>query len=217
MANTELQFEMAMRDQIIYNQQETQRNMWNVLMGLGLEEKQILEAASKQGILIEDATMTSYPGLSDSKQSQNTGSYISLPYSPSSTQSVSKSSSIFKRTEDASGRSFSKENVHMPHTICREEHHSSYYYMTRDSSPSALMRPRKSNEHFLHDASPGSGTPYKYTRDFHDVQQHMRTMSSSYSGSPSQTSSLKSDFWQHQKVCNKNVICIMLLRKISGL
>ncbi|KAK1383143.1 Kinesin-like protein KIN-8B [Heracleum sosnowskyi] len=199
MANTELQFEMAMRDQIIYNQQETQRNMWNVLMGLGLEEKQILEAAAKQGILIEDATMTSYHGLSDSKQSQNTGSYISLPYSPSSTQSVSKSSCTFQQTEDASGRSFSKENSHMPHTICREEHHSSYYYMTRDSSPSALMRPRKSNEHFLHDTSPESGTPYKYTRDLHDVHQHMRTMSSSYSGSPTQTSSFKSDFWQHQK------------------
>ena len=204
MANTELQFEMAMRDQIIYNQQETQRNMWNVLMGLGLEEKQILEAATKQGILIEDATMSSYQGLSDSKQSQNTGSCISLPYSSSSTQSFSRSSCMFQQSEDDSGRPFSKENPNMPRTICREEHHSSYYYMTRDNRPSALMRPRKSTEHFLNDPSSESVTPCKYTPELHDIHQHMRTMSSSYCGSPIQTSSFKSDFWQHQKVC-KNV------------
>ncbi|KAL1824184.1 hypothetical protein ACET3Z_010962 [Daucus carota] len=198
MANTELQFEMAMRDQIIYDQQETQRNMWNVLLGLGLEEKQILEAATKQGILIEDATMSSYQGLSDNKQSQNTGS-ISLPYSSSSTQSFSRSSCMFQQSEDDSGRPFSKENPNMHRTICREEHHSSYYYMTRDNCPSAFMRPRKSTEHFINDPGSESVTPCKYTPELHDIHQHMRTMSSSYCGSPIQTSSFKSDFWQHQK------------------
>lgn len=54
MANTELQFEMARRDQIIHNQREAQRNLWNLLMGLGLDEKQILDLAAKQGITIED-------------------------------------------------------------------------------------------------------------------------------------------------------------------
>ncbi|XP_038998465.1 kinesin-like protein KIN-8B [Hibiscus syriacus] len=47
MANTELQFKMAMRDQIIHNQREAQRNLWNLIMGLGLDEKQILELAAK--------------------------------------------------------------------------------------------------------------------------------------------------------------------------
>ncbi|KAI3768213.1 hypothetical protein L2E82_18709 [Cichorium intybus] len=59
MTNTELQYEMAMRDQVIHNQRETQRNLWNLVMGLGLDEKQMLKLAAKQGITIEDWTTVS--------------------------------------------------------------------------------------------------------------------------------------------------------------
>ncbi|PPE00697.1 hypothetical protein GOBAR_DD02276 [Gossypium barbadense] len=74
MANTELQFEMAMREQIIHNQREAQRNLWNLIMGLGLDEKQIFDLAAKQGITIEDWTVTRYPGLSNRGKSPNLAS-----------------------------------------------------------------------------------------------------------------------------------------------
>ncbi|XP_078179945.1 P-loop containing nucleoside triphosphate hydrolases superfamily protein isoform X2 [Carex rostrata] len=53
MSNAELQIEMAMRDQVIHNQRETLRNLWNMLCSLGLNQKQIAELASKQGLTIE--------------------------------------------------------------------------------------------------------------------------------------------------------------------
>ncbi|KAJ4812429.1 Kinesin-like protein [Rhynchospora pubera] len=53
MANAELQIEMAMRDQVIHNQREALRNLWNMLFRLGLNQKQIAELASKQGLNIE--------------------------------------------------------------------------------------------------------------------------------------------------------------------
>ncbi|KAB2617620.1 kinesin-like protein KIF19 [Pyrus ussuriensis x Pyrus communis] len=58
MANTELQFEMAMRDQVINSQREALRNMWDLLMGLGLDERQIMDLASKKGITIEEDSTT---------------------------------------------------------------------------------------------------------------------------------------------------------------
>ncbi|KAH7404464.1 hypothetical protein KP509_15G026700 [Ceratopteris richardii] len=53
MTNTELQFQIAVRDQIIDNQKEVLRNLWAVLKGSGLQQNQILELASKQGFTIE--------------------------------------------------------------------------------------------------------------------------------------------------------------------
>ncbi|XP_031095875.1 kinesin-like protein KIN-8B isoform X2 [Ipomoea triloba] len=58
MSNTELQFEIAMRDQVIYNQRAAQTKLWNLLLSLGLDEKQILDLVAKQGITIEDRVMT---------------------------------------------------------------------------------------------------------------------------------------------------------------
>ena len=79
MANTELQVEMARRDQVIYNQREAQRNLWNLLMGLGLDVKQILELAAKQGSTIEDSTMPPYLGQLDQKESPNLDCRKSTP------------------------------------------------------------------------------------------------------------------------------------------
>ncbi|XP_031256409.1 kinesin-like protein KIN-8B isoform X3 [Pistacia vera] len=66
MSNIELQFEMALRDQVIHNQRETQRNLWKLLMTSGIDEKRLLDLSSKQGITIEDCTTTSHVGLQQS-------------------------------------------------------------------------------------------------------------------------------------------------------
>ncbi|XP_022977209.1 kinesin-like protein KIN-8B isoform X2 [Cucurbita maxima] len=58
MANSELQLEVAMRDQVIRHQREGLKNLWNLLMGQGLDEKQISHLAVKQGLRIEGWTMT---------------------------------------------------------------------------------------------------------------------------------------------------------------
>ncbi|XP_022132772.1 kinesin-like protein KIN-8B isoform X1 [Momordica charantia] len=81
MANSELQLEMAMRDQVIHNQREAMKNLWNLLMGLGLDEKQILDLAAKQGLTIEGWTLTPL-GLSE-KQSPNFASSRSTSVGPS--------------------------------------------------------------------------------------------------------------------------------------
>lgn len=81
MANSELQLEMAMRDQVIHNQREALKNLWNLLMGLGLDEKQILHLAAQQGLTIEGWTLTPL-GLSE-KQSPNFASSRSTSVGPS--------------------------------------------------------------------------------------------------------------------------------------
>lgn len=59
MTNTELQFQIAVRDQIIDNQRDVLGNLWAVLKGSGLQQTQILELASRQGITIEGWGMPS--------------------------------------------------------------------------------------------------------------------------------------------------------------
>lgn len=59
MSNTELQFQIAIRDQIIDNQREVLGNLWAVLKGSGLQQRQVLELALRQGIAIEEWGMPS--------------------------------------------------------------------------------------------------------------------------------------------------------------
>ncbi|KAI7739147.1 hypothetical protein M8C21_023367 [Ambrosia artemisiifolia] len=132
MTNTELQFEMAMRDQVIHNQRETQRNLWKLLMGLGLDQKQLLKLAAKQGITIEDWTMTPQLGLTDS---QKTGHERS-----------SRMSQSFVNTSRTSPQNH--EYGDSAHMYCREEHHSSYYF-TSHNSPSTYMKLTRSSENWL--------------------------------------------------------------------
>lgn len=122
MTNTELQFEMAMRDQVIHNQRETQRNLWNLLMGLGLDEKQLLKLAAKQGITIEDWTITPQLSLTDSWKTGHERS-TRVP------QSYAKSSGTSPQNQ---------EYGDMAYTYCREEHNSSYYLS--HNSPSRHTR-----------------------------------------------------------------------------
>lgn len=63
MANTELQFEIAMRDQVIHDQREAHKNLWNLLLALGLDERRLLEHAAKEGVTVEGWQTTSIHGL----------------------------------------------------------------------------------------------------------------------------------------------------------
>ncbi|GKC54208.1 kinesin-like protein KIN-8B isoform X1, partial [Tanacetum coccineum] len=138
MTNTELQFEMAMRDQVIHNQRETQRNLWSLLMGLGLEEKQLLKLAAKQGITIEDWAITPQLGLTDGTASWKMGHERSFRVPPFSTSPKNR----------AGPRPFSQGSGELAHTYCREEHHSSYYFMSHNS-PSTYTRLTRSSENWL--------------------------------------------------------------------
>lgn len=57
MTNMELQFQMAIRDQIIHDQREALSNLWLVLECSGLNHNQILEIAAQQGIMIEEGIL----------------------------------------------------------------------------------------------------------------------------------------------------------------
>lgn len=150
MANAELQFEMAMRDQVINNQRETLKNMWDLLMGLGLDERQVLDLAGKQGITIEDGATTPRLGLSAREQSPDLGyssRHTPLGPSPGMGQSYSRSSCIFQQTQDFGSRSSPQGHSDMAQSFCREER--SFYLMSHDQSPSAFMRMRTSSEHWF--------------------------------------------------------------------
>lgn len=115
---------MAMRDQIIHNQREAHKNLWNLLLSLGLDEKQIFGLAEKQGITIEDSISTPQSGLTTRKQSSNLGCGR---YSPSSCSShsgfPSVTSSAFPQEQEQGSRTCSKENWRLPHSYIKEEHH----------------------------------------------------------------------------------------------
>lgn len=170
MANTELQFEMAMRDQIIHNQREAQRNLWNLLMGLGLDEKQILELAVKQGLTIEDSSMPPYLGQLDWKQSPNLDCRKSTPHlsCPCTGQTYSRSSCSFQNHQDFESRSSTKGHWDLAHTFCREEHHSSVYLLSHNHSPSAYLRLRRSSEHWI------SGRPSSWYDTHNNHHEELR-------------------------------------------
>ncbi|CDP02664.1 unnamed protein product [Coffea canephora] len=182
-ANTELQFEMAMRDQIICSQREAQRNMWNLLLSLGLDEKQLLELTEKQGITIEDYMPTPQVGVRYYQPSLDMGCGR---YSPSSCSTNNKLHTRapcgFPQHQNLSVRSLSKDNWTAPGTYCGEEHHSSYYYMSLNHSPAAYMR--ISSQHWF-----GNGPNSQYcTPDSSPLYlrnsfPQMRTMVSPYSNS----------------------------------
>ncbi|XP_021890456.1 kinesin-like protein KIN-8B, partial [Carica papaya] len=117
MANTELQFEMAMRDQIIHNQREAQRKLWNLLMGLGLNEKEILEIAAKQGVTIENWS-------SDRKQSPSFACGGCTPFRNGhfTGQMYSGSSCSSQSYQDFGSRSLSREHLDPTLTFLKEEH-----------------------------------------------------------------------------------------------
>ncbi|PRQ48345.1 putative plus-end-directed kinesin ATPase [Rosa chinensis] len=174
MANAELQFEMAMRDQVINNQREALKNMWDLLMGLGLDERQVLDLAVKQGITIEDGATTPRLGLSAREQSPDLGygsRHTAFGQSPGMGQSYSRSSCIFQQTQDFGSRSSPQGHSDMAQSFCREER--SFYLMSHDHSPSAFMRMRTSSEHWF------AGRPSSL---FGNLDKHPQDLRTSYPG-----------------------------------
>ncbi|CAD6214816.1 unnamed protein product [Miscanthus lutarioriparius] len=129
MTNAELQIEMAMRDQVIHNQREALRSLWNILYGTGLNQKQILKLAAKQGLTIEGCPLpSSSPDVTTPPSfppHRRFPSFMSFP-SPQS-EPYSPSACFFQH--GFSTMSLLK-NQHETPTICRQEHLSSYYMMS---------------------------------------------------------------------------------------
>ncbi|KAG8373808.1 hypothetical protein BUALT_Bualt11G0063600 [Buddleja alternifolia] len=193
--NTELQFEVAMRDQIIYTQREAQRNLWNLLTSLGLNEKQIVELGAKQGITVEDWMITTPLELSNMTHSPNSNYIKDIPFyrSPFSSQSPGVTSPcFFPQDREFSSRSFAVENRKLPPAYCREEHLSSYYYISHGFSPS-------SNQQWC------TNQPNSYFGAF-DQRQHglcnlfpQISSRSTYDGSGDSTSSFEANFRRQQQ------------------
>lgn len=131
MANTELQFEMAMRDQVIHNQREALRNLWNMLLGLGLNQKHIMDLAARQGITIEDwaAPDASVPiGLKQLTRDKFSPLmaypvFYGHPHTPSAC--------VLQHHQDFSSTAYFKGHCNI-HAICKQEHRSSYYLLSHD-------------------------------------------------------------------------------------
>ena len=200
MANTELQFEMARRDQIIHNQREAQRNLWNLLMGLGLDEKQILELAAKQGLTIEDSTMPPYLEQLDQKQVPNLECRKSTPYMccPCTGQNYSRSSCSFQNHQDFGSRLSMRGHWDM--ALCREEHHSSFYLLSHNHSP-AYLRLRRSSEQWI-SGRPSSwfDSPNNHPRDLRKSFPEMKSQSSPCNEGCMSTSSFTADLGQQVKI-----------------
>jgi len=122
-----------MRDQVIHNQREALRSLWNILYGTGLNQKQILKLAAKQGLTVEGCplpssspdvtTPPSFPPHSRLPQFMSFPSPQSEPYS--------LSTCFFQHGYSTMSL---LQNQHETPTICRQEHLSSYY-MTSGCSP----------------------------------------------------------------------------------
>ncbi|MCD7452409.1 Kinesin-like protein KIN-8B [Datura stramonium] len=193
-ANTELQFEIAMRDQIIHNQREAQKNMWNLLLSLGLDEKQITGLALKQGITIEDWTMTGQLQLSDRRQSPNTGSgtYTTLSSSPPTFQLGAN----VPLDQYFCSTPISLRNRRPPHIHCRDEDHSSYYL--HDYSPSENTALNEDESCFRDGTSSLHGVPERHPLEFCSSYPPTRSQLSSCSESGTSMTPSYVDFRQQQ-------------------
>lgn len=192
---------MALRDQVIHNQRETVRNLWDLLMVLGLDKRRILDLAAQQGITIEDWAIAAHLGISR-KQSPELGSgrNAQFGYCRGMGESYSRSSCIFQHCRDSVSRSFSKVHFDPAQTFCREEHHSSYYLVSHYHSPSAYIRMRKS--HHI-DGRPDLwfDSPDKCPQDLRSSCPEMRPHSSPYSENCVSPSALTAEFDHLHMVC----------------
>lgn len=177
MANTELQFEIAIRDQFIHEQREAHKNLWNLLMASGLDHKQIMEVAAKQGITIEDWGRPPPPlGLPGTKQSPARvyGRFPHLPSYPGSPgfvhnrQPYASSACLLQHQQDFSSMSC-YNSPWDNRTLCRQEHHSSFYLLSHDHSPSSYLGTRNPSEHWAAAVEPSQRfcSPDKHAQDAH--------------------------------------------------
>lgn len=198
MVNTELQFEMAMRDQVIHNQRKALKDLWNLLVGLGLDDKEVAELAAKQGLMIED-WMTSSLHLSCQKLSPNLacGIYPPLRSCPCKGQ-YTRSSCINQHNEDLSSKLLCRKDCDSLVSSC-QEHRSSYYLVSHGEPPGLELK--KSVEHSIHHSS-GSwlGTHDMNPQDMRHSCPDMRSHPH-HGESCIPVSSLGVDFDKQCKVC----------------
>lgn len=209
MANTELQFEMAMRDQVIHNQRESQRNLWNFVMGLGLDQKQIIEMAAKQGLTIEESSP--HRGVPAIKLSHapSPGSGQSSWPSPGFGKLYSSSTSSVVQHEGSGCRLCSEGRWGSARTICREEHHSSYYMLSHDHSPSALVGMRKGGNRVDVRSNACFCTPDNYARNVRHSFPDMRSQPSPWNDVDTSKSPNDQKFgWKKQSpISNQQLNC----------
>ena len=138
MANTELQFEMAMRDQVIHDQRESMKKIWTVLLELGLDQKQIMDLAVKQGIKIEECAtaQASYLRTLQSPVISIVGTPSCVLYHSPCLQTHPSNACIFQHHQGCSSVAYVRSQIDSP-TVCREEHHNSYYLHSHDHPCSA--------------------------------------------------------------------------------
>ncbi|KAK4426491.1 Kinesin-like protein KIN-8B [Sesamum alatum] len=192
--NTELQFEIAIRDQIISSQREAQRNLWNLLMSLGLDEKQIVELGAKQGITVEDIHMTTPLGLSNLAHSPNLKyeRYAPSYQSAFDGRSGAVSPCLCPQDREFSSRSFAVESPRLPHAFFQELH-TLYYYISHGLYPSP-------NQQWS--SNPSSSYFRTLDQRSHGLRKSFPPMSSNiapYDNGGVSSSSLKTDFWQQQQ------------------
>ncbi|CAN6450023.1 unnamed protein product [Victoria cruziana] len=174
MANIELQFEIAIRDQFIHEQREAHKNLWNLLMASGLDHKHIMEVAAKQGITIEDWGRSPPLGLHSTKQSPATvcGRFPRLPPYPGSPgfvhnrQPYASSACLLQHHEDFSSMSC-YNSPWDKRTLCRQEHHSSLYLLSHDHSPSSYLGTRNPSEYWAAAVEPSQRfcSPEKHAQE----------------------------------------------------
>ncbi|XP_057791552.1 kinesin-like protein KIN-8B [Salvia miltiorrhiza] len=191
--NTELQFEMAIRDQIIYSQREVQRKLWDLLASLGLGEKQIVELGAKQGMTVDDINMiTSGPSNMTHSPILKHEKHNPLYHSTFDGQSSFVSPGFFPQEQELGVRSFPMESQKLTPALFREEHHASYYYISHGLSPS--INPRWCNN------QPGScfgsvdQRPHGSRNSFPQRSSHV----SHYEQSGVSSLSFSTNFRQHQ-------------------
>ncbi|XXG49009.1 hypothetical protein AAC387_Pa02g3307 [Persea americana] len=149
MANTELQFEMAIRDQVIHNQRVTHRNLWNLLMGLGPDQRKIMELAAKEGISIEDWNSPNGPSVRIKYSPiQGTGRFSPICSFPGIDPQASASTACFLQHHQDFSSMASFKGQRDGHTVCREEHHSSYYLLSHEHTSPVHRGIRKQSEHW---------------------------------------------------------------------
>ncbi|CAN4079852.1 unnamed protein product [Withania somnifera] len=193
--NTELQLEIAMRDQIIHNQRKAQKNLWNLLLSLGLDEEQITDLALKQGITIEDWTMTAQIKLSDRRQSPNRGSGIHTTLS-SSPPTFQLDANVPVDQYFCSMPISLRNRRPPPHISHRDEDHSSYYL--HDYSPSENITLNEDESCFKDETSPLHEVPNRRPLELCSSYPPTRNQFSSCSGSGMPMTPSHVDFRQQQ-------------------
>ncbi|URE07702.1 kinesin motor domain containing protein [Musa troglodytarum] len=120
MANTELQFEMAMRDQVIHDQREAMRKLWNVLLGLGLDQQQVMDLAAKQGIKIEESTtpQASYPNMMQSPVVSLIRNPPYMLHPGPSLQTYHSNACIFQHHQGHSSVAYARSQIDSPTEAC---------------------------------------------------------------------------------------------------